>query len=278
MFSFDHLDWLTDTGETYQTADGTDVKVFQLDLGDDDAVLDSWAKHFRNNYCLDSRLDELRDGTGLSRSEFLTTLIFPCHQNAPGPSVRAGDFAEILVADYIEFRLGYVVPRLRWQSKFSRNESPKGSDIVGFMMTDNAPSTQDRLLVAEAKAKFSSQSLTRLQDAINDSAKDNLRIAETLNFLKRKYLEIHDEKQSKLVERFQNLTDNPYDDRYAAIAFVRTDHFDPQLITQADSTQIPHGGGFRIHPHRDRLMLLVFRGSEMMELVNILYKKAADEA
>jgi hypothetical protein len=52
-------------------------------------------------------LDRLRQGTGLSRGEYLDQNKFPDAQGAPGPSIRSGDFAEILIADYIEFTLAY---------------------------------------------------------------------------------------------------------------------------------------------------------------------------
>src|SRR3546814_8878008 len=41
---------------------------------------------------------------------------------APGPSTRAGDFGEILVADFIEYVLGYWCPRQgRFEDRENRN-------------------------------------------------------------------------------------------------------------------------------------------------------------
>jgi hypothetical protein len=61
----------------------------------------------------------------------------------------------------------------RWNSKIVRDESPKGSDVIGFCFEDEKkPSPKDALAVFESKASFSGSSPTNpMQDAINDSAK-----------------------------------------------------------------------------------------------------------
>jgi hypothetical protein len=64
--------------------------------------------HFRQHYCEDALLDKQRQGPGLSRAQFLEQMKFPHATDAPGPSIRSGDFAEILIADYVEFKLGPV--------------------------------------------------------------------------------------------------------------------------------------------------------------------------
>ena len=59
-----HLAWLVNTGETISTADGLVAEVWKLEPENDQAVLSSWAKHFRQHYCEDALLDKLRQGTG----------------------------------------------------------------------------------------------------------------------------------------------------------------------------------------------------------------------
>lgn len=74
----------------------------------DEAVLSAWAKHSRNHYCLDTDIDFLRGKQ--SRKDYLNALKFPCSSTKLGPGIRAGDFGEILVADYLQWRLGFWVP------------------------------------------------------------------------------------------------------------------------------------------------------------------------
>ena len=146
-----HLDWLVDTGERLKTADGHDIEVWELQHGDDPAVLSAWAKHFRDHYCDDDMLAKLVEGTGKTNSEYLTERKFPDAKEAPGPSIRSGDFAEIIVADYIEYKLGYWCPRqLRYDQKWNRNESTKGCDVIGFQfVNDSGFDPNDELFLFE---------------------------------------------------------------------------------------------------------------------------------
>ena len=50
----------------------------------------------------------------------------------------------------------------------------------------------------------------RLQVAVDDSAKDYLRAAETLAAMKRRFLNKEDRDAMKVVQRFQNAADQPY--------------------------------------------------------------------
>ena len=100
-----HLDWLVDTGERLTTADGKMIEVWELRHLADEATLSAWAKHFRNHYCFDGDIDALR--AARSRQQYLEEIKFPSRNSALGPSVRAGDFGEILIADYLQWLLGY---------------------------------------------------------------------------------------------------------------------------------------------------------------------------
>ena len=152
-----HLDWLVDTGGRLASADGVEIEVWALQHADDPAVLSAWAQHFRQHYCDDDMLKKLIAGTGKTAAQFLVDTKFPDASDAPGPSVRSGDFAEIIVADYIEYKLGYWCPRqLRYDHKWNRNESTKGCDVIGFQFVDeDGVDPDDELFVFESKASMS---------------------------------------------------------------------------------------------------------------------------
>jgi len=273
--------WFVDIGERLKTEDGKDVAVWEFRHESDDVVLSAWAKHFRNHYCLDAEIDLLRGKR--TRQDYLTNVKFPCTTTKLGPAVRAGDFGEILVADYLQWLLGFWVPRVRWASKVVRDESPKGSDVIGFRFhdKDGGPSTQDVLVVFEAKTKFSGSGGNRLQDAINGSAKDHLRLDESLNFIKQKLLDMEDADQAQSVERFQSPVDIPFRETYGAAAIISDEYYDKDVLSSADCQKIPKSANsteFVTHPNWDNLALLVIKGPNMMELVHALYAKAADEA
>lgn len=267
----EHLKWLFDAGERLNTANGKEVEVWEFRHKKDDVVLSAWAKHFRNHYCLDKEIDYWRRGYKYSRSEYLNTIKFPHSNDAPGPSIRAGDFGEVLVADFLEYLLDYWVPRTRYGDKTIRNESTKGSDIIGFhIVEDGKASLKDRLAIFEAKAQFSGKKAkARLQDAVDGSAKDIVRKAESLNAIKQRLHGRNELDDAEKIERFQNEVDHPYKEVYGAVALFENRLFDIGLTSSTDSST---------HPHSGNLGLIVIKGDQMMALVHDLYRRAADEA
>jgi hypothetical protein len=268
----DHIKRLIDTENRLITADGKTVEVWEFHHQPDEKVLSAWAKHFRNHYCLDGQIDELIDSTEFhTRSEYLNKIKFPDEKNAPGPSIRSGDFGEILVADFLEYVLGFWVPRTRYIDKTVRNESTKGCDIIGFRFAEEGKISQnDALAIFEAKAQFSGQKpLPRLQDAVDGSQKDLNRRAESLNAMRQRFLDTNDRESATKVKRFQSPQDNPYTELYGAAALFSTNLFD---ITCIKATKA------KVHDKQERLRLVIIHGDAMMELVHKLYQRAADEA
>lgn len=105
-----HLASLTKLSSSLLTVDQRRIDVWELSAPATANFMSTWAASFRQHYCSDAEIDALRDGTGLSRAEYLTQLVFPDKSAAPGPGIRAGDFAELLISDYVEHLLGYWVP------------------------------------------------------------------------------------------------------------------------------------------------------------------------
>ncbi len=250
---------------------GGTCEVWELAVPTDVMYLSEWASRFRQTYCPDSDLDVLCAGTGKSRAEYLLELVFPDKTTPPGPGVRSGDFAELLVSDYVEFILGYWVPRGKYAEKGSRNESVKGVDIVGFKCLDaTQPKAIDEMLTFEAKAQLGGGKYKdRLQVAVDDSGKDYLRAAETLAAMKRR-MHIAGEQASMLVvQRFQDAVDRPYRLLSGAAAILSDEAFDTDSIK---------GTSIAGHNNAGELKLIVIKGKDLMSLANALYQRAADEA
>lgn len=266
----EHMKWLAGSS-TLTTGDSRTVTVLEFLHQDDDEILSAWAKHFRNHYCLDTEIDALRKGTRHSRASYLAEIKFPDKSSGFGPSIRAGDFAEILIADYLEYVLEFWVPRTRYADKTIRNESTKGCDIIGFsLFSDAEDSPKDVLAIFEAKAQFSGdKAKPRLQDAVDNSGKDQLRKAESLNAIKQRLLRDSQADGVETVERFQNIEDRPYTELSGAAALFCTSVYDEETIMQTKANY---------HPNSDNLVLVVVRGQDMMALVHDLYERAADEA
>jgi hypothetical protein len=266
-----YLNFLTDTGQVISTDEGQKVPVWELSVPlDDDACLGEWAAQFWRSYCPEHEIDELRSGPGLSRGDYLIQLCFPDAKAAPGPSIRAGDFAELLISDYVEHFLGYWVPRGKYADKEVRDESVKGVDIVGFKyLNPDIASPNDEFLAFEAKAQLTDTSYGgKLQEAIDGSHKDYFRSAFTLNAAKKRLLRGDDEKQ-KVITRFQNIVDRPYVFKSGAAAMLSNIAFDESGLEHSTVAA---------HENRKNLQLIVVRGSDLMKLTHALYKRAADEA
>jgi hypothetical protein len=263
----DHLNWLVDTGHVINTLCGKQAKVYRFDYDlNNQEVMGKWAKHFRNHYCCDGHIDLLK-APGQSRSDYLLTMKFPNQTKAPGPSIRAGDFAEILVADYLTYLQGYTVPRTRYDRKGVPNESTKGSDVLAFKSDADNPAN-DELLVYEVKAKLSAKPEPKLQEAIDHSAKDYLRLGESLYGIKQRMLDRNEFGSIALINRFQNSVNQPYKTKFGAAAVCSNSAFDIKTLAEADSAQ---------HPYSADLELIAFHGEELMSLAHSLYERAAYE-
>lgn len=243
------------------------MDVWRLAHIDDAATLSSWATHFRNQYCPDSLLDSLAEGTGKTKAEYLKDFKFPS-QSGQGPSIRSGDFSEILVADFIEFIEGYWCPRERNLLKWNVNESTKGSDVIGFKLSGTSHPS-DEMYVLESKADLSGSTRNRLQDAVDDSGKDGSRHALTLNAIKQRFLERGNLIDAKKIQRFQLGPGAPFVFRSGAVLISSDEHFDPNKIKATICEK---------HPNKDRLTLFVVTGAALMDLVHALYERAANEA
>jgi hypothetical protein len=263
----EHIQWLQDTGDVLTLACGKEAKVYRFHHDINNQVkMAAWAKHFRNHYCSDNQIDSLK-APGQTRADYLFTMKFPSRTIKPGPSIRAGDFAEILVADYLDYLRGYCVPRTRYDRKGVPNESTKGSDVLAFKQVQANPS-DDELLVYEVKAKLTAGTKSMLQEAIEHSAKDHLRLAESLNGIKQRMIDRSEITSIGIISRFQDSVNQPYKLRFGAAAVCSDSAYDTTVLSGANTTA---------HPYSQDLELLAIQGSELMELAHLLYERAANE-
>ena len=267
----DHLSWLVDSGERQTTTCGRTIEIWNLNVQNDDAVMSAWAAHFRHHYISNEDLPIMVDGTIHTNSEYLRQVLFPDRTLPPGPSLRSGDFGEILVADYIEYVLDYWCPReLRYQERWNRNDSTKGCDVIGFKFASNGQANQnDELFIFETKSGMSISANNRLQDAITDSDKDKLREAMSLNAMKQKFVTRGAMDDANRVKRFQNMADRPFRRVNGAAAILDDDVFAATDLTTADASA---------HHNAANIRLFVIRGPSLMTLIHSLYERAADEA
>lgn len=265
-----HVASLKEVGPLTSTC-GRQVAVWELGVNVDDPLVSEWARHFRQSYCSDSDIDLLRED--LSRKDYLNTMVFPHPSQKPGPSIRSGDFAELLISDFLEYARGFWVSRFKYQDKASPNESVKGSDVIGFHQeTPGSASLGDTLIVCEVKAQLTGAKYkNRLQDAINDSSKDieHLRLATSLNAIKRRAVTGNLKDKVELISRFQRKTDSQFILKSTAAAVLTDDVYDADSVSAVDCSK---------HSNIGNLELIVVTGKQLMKLAHKLYEVAASEA
>ncbi|MHB8127815.1 MAG: Hachiman antiphage defense system protein HamA [Mobilitalea sp.] len=260
----EYIRTLTDEGNIV-TDEGMNIKLLKMEICADEEILSDWAAEFRKNYCAADEIDILRDGYGYSREEYLEKVKFPDVAEKLGNATRSGDFAEILIADYIEYAMNYFVPRTRYDHKTNPNSSTQGSDLMGFKVGEKI-SSNDELIVFEIKCQASeSKPKNRLQDAVDDSKKDVKRIAFSLNATFQRLIDKKKYDEAKMVQRFQNATDRPYKERYAAAAVHSKTSFSADLLKEVSTT---------MHTENDLLLLAVHR-ENLMEFIHNLYWRAS---
>lgn len=164
-----------------------------------------------------------------------------------------------------------IIPERIQNDLTLRNESTKGCDVLGFKFVQSGQvSPADELLAFEAKASLSGNAaVNRLQDAVNDSAKDPLREGTTLSAFKQRCIEREDDEAAAKIERFQNMADRPFIRLNGAAAILSMEAYDPDLLAQTTTTH---------HPNSSALKLVIVKGDALMPLVHTLYERAKNEA
>lgn len=259
--------------KSINSAGGKEIKIYRLNNELlDEQYLNEWATSLKNHYVEEKMLDILRQGTGLTRKDYLKERILPDSTDPLGAATMSGEFGEILVYDYINYVLEYYVTRTRYLEKINRNMSVSGSDVLGYKVADiNKINNNDELLVAEVKTRSSKSSKKEklcsetVAKAIIHSSKDRVRIGESLNAEKRRLIYRSRDEEAKIIERFQNKTDYPFKLVFFAVAVLDTEIYSEQTVLDTVNT------------HKDNLKstnLLIIHSENLLKLLRELYARA----
>ena len=252
---------------------GKEIQVYRLNNELlDDSIINEWACSLKDNYIEENIIEDLVKGTGLTKKEYLEKNVFPDHRHHLGASTMSGEFGEILVYDYINFVLKHYVTRTRYLEKVNPNVPVTGSDVLGYQVKNiYKPSITDHLIVAEVKTRSSKSGNHKklcektIADAIKDSKKDRVRIGESLNAEKRRLLNRMRIGEAKIVERFQNKTDNPFIIDFFAVAVLDSDLYSDQLVLDVINSQ---------HENVKTTSILIIHSKELMKFLRDLYRRA----
>ena len=217
---------------------GASVKVgdkpatcYLIDWKLDNAALDEWALHIRRHYLRDDLLAQRSLLRRLSQEEYLKEYVIPQRGDQFGPQAIAGDFAEILVMDLMQYCKDYVVARYKHHDRLVKDRSEPGCDVVAYKFDNGylAPSRKDELQIIEVKSAVSKTSVSdvkkRVNQAIDGSEEDPNRVAMTLNYMSNKAANENDTLTRDELIRFLNKADNPFVERYGIAVTVDSNVF-----------------------------------------------------
>lgn len=241
---------------------------FNKDILDED-MMDEWARGFKRNYITEENEEELYKGTGLTKEKYLEKNVFPNNETSLGKSLMAGEFGELLVYDYFNFVLKYYTSRTRYLEKTVPNEAIKGTDVICYKIKNiQRPSEDDKLAVAEVKthSREKGKCINTINKAIEDSIKDNERIAESLNAEKRRLRDRKRFDEAKIVERFQNKTDNPYILDFFAVVVLESKVYSENIVIDFINNYIPK--------NNMPINMLVIHSEKLSLLIKELYGRA----
>lgn len=163
------------------------LKCYRIEYNNDPDVLDDWALHIRRHYIPDDELEEDCTLLGLTSEEYLRSSVIPQKDVHLGPISRSNTITEILISDLLEFVYGFHVPRIRQTNMSGTTVSEHGTDVIGYQFEkeDKTPSSKDKLVAAEVKAVLSKADTSVVKSAVEDSVKDEYRVAQTLNYMRK---------------------------------------------------------------------------------------------
>lgn len=189
------------------------IHCYRLDYVDDDAVFDDWALHIRRHFISDEELKKNCRDLEMTLEEYLKQNVIPQKGETLAGTARSNYISEILFSDLMEFVNGLEVPRYRLDNMSGKTVSEHGTDIIGFKFfnKDKKPNEKDILFTIEVKAGLTQQDATVIKRAVIDADKDEYRLAQSLDYMRRKLERMGKVDEANDTLRFQKKTKTDYE-------------------------------------------------------------------
>lgn len=138
--------------------------------------------------------------------------------------IRSGDFGEILCRQYLSENEGSPrFPVYRWRNRSNKNDSVRGTDLVGYLMPQPEPSDDDLLYICEVKTRSSTVEPEIVQHAYRGMEKDFAsRAANSLYFCQARLAQDGLAEEAQRLARYTNPHRRPYKKKLVA-AVVHAD-------------------------------------------------------
>jgi len=216
-----HIDWIIKEPNVV-FEDDIPIECYQITYDvKNDTILDEWATHIRRHYITDNDLAETIDKLGVEEKAYLKEYVIPQKEQDRGPTTISAEIAEILLYDLFEYILHATAFRGRHWDKATPTSMIQGTDVFAAKMKNkNMASPEDELCIIEVKATLTKDDYEILRDAKKHSDKDTFRYSISLDFLRKKYKDKHEELLMNLVERFQKKVNSQYIQTFIAAGVI----------------------------------------------------------
>jgi hypothetical protein len=120
--------------------------------------------------------------------------------------LKSGDFGEMLMWRLLQERGDRPrIPLMRWQTRQSRDDTVRGTDLIGYVAADSKPSKDDVLVLCEVKTRSSTKKATIVREAFNGVKKSYVtRLADQLFFQQHNLISLGDPASAQALNRFAN--------------------------------------------------------------------------
>lgn len=269
-----YLKWLIE--EKGVTLDnGESIQCYKLDYVKDDETLNAWAIHIRRHYISDEKLDESCEELEISPEEYLKQFVIPQKgKDRMAGTARSNGISEILFSDLLEFIYGLEVPRCRMDNMSGPTVSEHGTDVIGYKYynADKSPDIKDRLVTVEVKAGLTQKTTQVIEKAVIDANKDEYRIAQSLDYMRKKLKRMNKQAEAEDILRFQKKTKYDYQLENYAAGMSSLEEIPEQKVDGNEMKIIPEIVGEDLRLKGDAGIYYV-HGKSLMELAHNIYDR-----
>lgn len=269
-----YLKWLIEKkGVTLDN--GESIQCYKLDYVKDDETLNAWAIHIRRHYISDEELDESCEELEISPEEYLKQFVIPQKgKDRMAGTARSNGISEILFSDLLEFIYGLEVPRCRMDNMSGPTVSEHGTDVIGYKYynADKSPDIKDRLVTVEVKAGLTQKTTQVIEKAVIDANKDEYRIAQSLDYMRKKLKRMNKQAEAEDILRFQKKTKYDYQLENYAAGMSSLEEIPEQKVDGNEMKIIPEIVGEDLRLKGDAGIYYV-HGKSLMELAHNIYDR-----
>lgn len=253
---------------------GEPIRCYKLEYADDDEMLDAWAVHIRRHYISDEELAESCDDLEISPEEYLKQLIPQKDRDRMAGTARSNGISEILFSDLMEFIYGFEVPRCRMNNMSGPTVSEHGTDVIGYKFhnSDKTPDTKDRLVTVEVKAGLTKTTTDVIEKAVIDANKDEYRIAQSLDYMRKKLKRMDKQDKARDILRFQKKAQVDYKLENYAAGMSSLEEIPESEVNEKKAKIIPKIVGNKLRLKGDAGIYYV-HGKSLMKLAHKIYDR-----